>query len=53
MGERSRVVHTQVLAASAVRFVAERCDADEPGVLAADGRSDDVVVSVTPFERRS
>ena len=46
-------MHTEVLAARAVRFIAERSDADEAGVLAAGRGDGDIVVSVTPIERRS
>ena len=46
-------MQAEVFAASAVRFVAERGDGDEAGVLAGGRRDEDVVVSGTPVERLS
>jgi hypothetical protein len=46
-------VHTEVFTASAVSFVAERGEADEPGVFAGGCRDEDVDVSATPIERQS
>ncbi|MGN8551385.1 UNVERIFIED_CONTAM: hypothetical protein OHV15_02230 [Microbacterium sp. SLM126] len=43
------VVHPEILAACAVSLVAARCDADEAGVLAGDGRDEDVVVGGAPM----
>ena len=46
-------MHAEVFAAGAVRFVAERGEADEPGVFAGGCRDEDVDVSATPIERQS
>lgn len=51
--EVARVVHAEVFAAGAVRFVAARRDADESGVLAGGRRNEDVIVGGTPVERLS
>jgi hypothetical protein len=46
-------MHIEVLAAGAVRFIAEGCDCDESGVLAGGCRDEHVVVGTPPVEGRS